>query len=85
MKIEIDIPDYDGNALDVIWNNDSIVEPYCVDKQIVIKANSEGLISLAKQMVYLAVNRVARGSHIHYDSFLLGNNKYELVIEKAER
>ena len=84
MKIELDIPDFDGNAIDIIWNECAIVEPYCVDDQIVIKANSEGLISLAKQMVYLAINQVGKGSHVHLDSFFLGKNNFELVIEKAE-
>lgn len=82
MNMEISIPYYDGNALDVIWEKGAHVELGFEENQIHIRANRDGLISFAKQMIYLAVNEVDRGSHVHYDSCFLGNTKFELVVEK---
>lgn len=84
MKISIDIPDYDGNALDVIWEPDSKYEVSVSDNSVVISANQSGLVSLAKQMMYMAYNNLPTGSHVHYDSFFTNTNEdsYEIVIEK---
>lgn len=84
MHIDINIPDFDGNWIDVIWEKGAKVELNCDDDSILIRANSNGLISLAKQMIYLATNNVARGSHVHYDDFFFGNVPYELIIEKLD-
>lgn len=81
MNVEINIPDFDGNGIDVIWEKGACVELGCEGNQILIRANHEGLVSIAKQMVYLAVNNVASGSHVHYDDFFLGNTPFELIIE----
>ena len=83
MNIEISLPNYDGNAIDVIWEEGAHAELSFGDNQIHIRANRDGLISLAKQMIYLAVNDVHEGSHVHYDSYFLGNTQLELVIEKC--
>ena len=81
MNVEINIPDFDGNGIDVIWEKGACVELGYEDNQILIRANRDGLISLAKQMIYLAVNEVASGSHVHYDDYFLGNTPFELIIE----
>ena len=86
MRIKIDIPDYDGEGLDVIWDAGSRyairVDGDCVS----ITANKEGFISLAKQMLYMAHNDLPMGSHIHLDSFFtkMDNQEYELVIGKEQ-
>ena len=53
-------------------------------KIIALAANKEGLISLAKQMLYFALNDLPKGSHVHFDSFFTGQTdiEHELVIEK---
>ena len=83
MNIDIELPDYDGNALDIIWEKKSNYTIEILNEQIVIKANSNALISFAKQMLYMAYNDLITGSHIHYDNFFTKVNcDYELVIEK---
>lgn len=82
--MNLNLPDFDGNAIDVIWEKGANAELRCEDDQILIRANREGLLSLAKQMIYLAVNDVAVGGHIHYDSNFLGDVPFELVIEKCK-
>ncbi len=84
MKIHIDIPDYDGDGLDVIWDAGSRYAIHVDDGYVCITANKEGFISLAKQMLYMAHNDLPAGSHVHLDSFFtkMDNQEYELVIGK---
>ena len=84
MKIYVDIPDYDGNGLDVIWENDAKYSISVNDNNVVVSANKSGLISFAKQMLYMAYNDLHKGSHVHYDDFFtkIKTNDFELIIEK---
>ncbi len=84
MRIMVDIPDYDGNGLDVIWETNSKYVIRVQNNDVVISANKSGLISLAKQMLYMAHNNLPTGSHVHYDSFFtkMNNECFELIIEK---
>lgn len=83
MKLEIEIPDYDGNAMDVIWEANANYAVKIFENDVIIKANAQGLISLAKQMMYMVYNNLPSGSHVHYDDFFTKlKNKYDLVIEK---
>lgn len=85
MKINIELPDYDGNALDVIWENNSKCKVSSDNESVNISANKEALISIAKQMLYLAYNDLSNGAHIHYDSFFTKDKDMgkELMIEKT--
>ena len=81
------MPDYDGNGIDVIWEDESKYELKVFESEILLSANKKGLISLAKQMLYLANNDFhCSGAHIHFDSFFtkMDNAKYDLIIEKTE-
>jgi hypothetical protein len=50
---------------------------------IVLKANRDGLISLAKQMIALAQPDVPYGSHFHYDAGTsLEDDSVDLIITK---
>lgn len=83
MKITLDIPDYDGNGIDVVWETGSKYAINIDDNSVVISANKNALVSIAKQMLYMAYNTLPKGSHVHYDSFFTKmNEEYELVIEK---
>lgn len=84
MKITVDIPDYDGNGIDVIWDDGSKYSTSVSDNDVVISANKAGLISLAKQMLYMAYSDLPMGAHVHYNSFFtkMANEKYELIVEK---
>ena len=84
MKVTLDIPNYDGNGIDVVWENGSKYVINIADNNVVISANKGALVSIAKQMLYMAYNNLPNGSHIHYDSFFtkMNEDEYELVIEK---
>ena len=50
---------------------------------VVVSANREGLLSLAKQLTALAQS--APGSHIHYDEYnSLEEGSAELIVERIE-
>lgn len=84
MKIILDIPNYDGDSLDVVWENGSKYAINIDDNNVVISANKGALVSMAKQMLYMAYNDIPEGSHVHYDSFFTKiNEEFELVIEKG--
>ena len=52
-----------------------------IDNTVVISANREGLLSLAKQLTALANENV--GWHIHYDDHnSLEDGSMEMIIEK---
>ena len=86
MEIVVNIPDYDENGLDVTWETDSKYEIKVEGNNVVILANKSGLVSFAKQMLYMAYNNLPLGSHVHYDSFFTHNpsSNFELVIEKSQ-
>ena len=53
------------------------------DGAIVISANKDGLISLAKQMLAMADDSVPAGTHIHYDEeSSLEDGSTEIILEK---
>ena len=53
------------------------------DDEVVISANREGLLSLARQLTALA--EMEDGAHIHYDEYnSLETNSKELIIEKIK-
>ncbi len=73
MKLTIEIPEYDGDGIDVIWHKGSSVHVRFEDDVVVIKANGEGLRSLGEQLLYLAQEDVQKGCHIHLDDFFCGD------------
>ena len=88
MKICIELPDYEAEegGIDVIWHKGSCVEIDSTDEAVYICANKIGLRSLGEQMIYLAENDVAPGTHIHFDDFFCGKDLQgkSLVIGKTE-
>lgn len=84
MTIVENLPDYDGDGVDVIWDKGSECLINITKNAVVLSANKAALISMAKQMLYMAYNDLPEGAHVHYDSFFMGT-KYcerELIIEK---
>lgn len=86
MNINLNIPDYDGNALDVIWEQNSKYSIQIDKNNVVLRANKEGLESLGKQLIYMAFNDLPHGSHVHLDSFFTQkkDGENELIIEKDD-
>lgn len=85
MELVIKIPDYKKEeGLKVQWESGFIIETKYNDDKIVLKANKEGLISLATHMLALANEEIPSGYHIHYDETnSLEKGSLELIIEKC--
>lgn len=83
MDIKLSIPDYDGNAVDVIWEERADYSVSIDENSVILTANKQGMLSLAKQMIYMAYSNIPDGSHVHYDSFFTNGTrtKYDLVLE----
>ena len=84
ITISFEIPEYD-DGIEVFWDENAKLKVQSFDNEALICANKQALLSLAKQLIYLAVNDISEGSHVHYDDFFckggfLGDN--ELIIEK---
>ena len=63
------------------WVEDFKIKVIARDNEIVLSANREGLLSLAKHLTALA-NGVP-GDHIHYDEYnSLEEGSAEMIIEK---
>lgn len=86
MKIEIDIPKYmhkEGIVLN--WENNFSIKVLGGD-EIIIRANSAGLTSLARHLLALAQEDVPDGSHIHLDEYnSLEKESVTLIVERKER
>ena len=72
MKVELDISDYDKNiGFKSDWHGDFTIDSKINDGVIHIRANKDGLISLAKQMLAMANDTVPIHTHLHYDDYSL--------------
>ena len=90
MKFEFDIPEYrDSDGIEVFWSDGARYKLWLDCGQgVALKANKEGLISFAKQMLYLAYNDFPEAgvAHVHFDPFFTKNNdnEFELTLIKED-
>ena len=64
------------------WEEDFAIRVKCVRGVVVVSANREGLLSLARQFAELA--EAAPGSHIHYDEHnSLEEGSTEMTVERT--
>lgn len=84
MKQEIEIVQYDANkGIQFNWEENFEIEVKNEDGEVIISANSEGLLSLAKHLLTLAQNEVPIGTHIHLDEYnSLEEGSIGLTFEK---
>lgn len=83
-KIQISVPEYDSTiGLKFEWEEDPTISTAFQKNEIVISANKDGLVSLARHLLTLAQDKVPQGHHIHLDEFAgLENKSIALIIEK---
>ncbi|MFL5732702.1 MAG: hypothetical protein ACJ78Q_05815 [Chloroflexia bacterium] len=85
MKIEIDVPDYSPEGgLRMRWEEGSIISATEDGGAILIRANHEGLVSLARLLLTLVNEGVPSGAHWHLDAHnAFEDGSIEIVIEKV--
>lgn len=86
MEIKLEIPEYKTDSgLKIDWEDGFIIKTNIEQGEINLVANKAGLISLAKQLLYLAQDNVPLNHHIHLDEFnSLEEGSVELVIQKCK-
>ena len=69
--------------MDIAWEDGYTIKVSKNDENsVLISANREGLLSLARQLMALADE--GTGSHIHYDEYnSLEDGSVEMIIEKT--
>lgn len=86
MKITLDIPDFNGKSVNFVWNEKARISLNIQsENEIELQANKEGLINIAKQLIFFAINDLSYGAHVHYDSFSCGEGlegEFELIVSK---
>ena len=85
MKKEVDIIPYDAKTgILLSYEKNSAIEVKNTGDEVIISANNEGLLSLARLLLTLAQNEVPVGTHTHLDERnLLEEGSIELIIEKC--
>ena len=86
MLVQIEIPDYlPEHGIQTEWDDGFTISFERGHSVMMLKANSAGLITLARHLLTLAQPSVPTGSHIHYDEpNTLEKGSQELVIEKHD-
>lgn len=83
-EIKISIPEY-NHSLQCVWEDDFRIKTSTEFNAIIIEANRDGLVSLARHLLLLAQEEVPSGSHFHFDEFnSLEDDSVELIIAKKE-
>ena len=84
MKQEIEIVQYDANkGIQFNWEENFEIEVKNEGGEVIISANNEGLLSLARHLLTLAQNEVPIGTHIHLDEYnSLEEGSIGLTFEK---
>lgn len=68
--------------MNIEWVNGFEIKAVVENDEIIISANKEGLLSLAKQLTALANGMP--GNHIHYDVYnSLEDGSAEMIIERT--
>ena len=86
MKYEIEVKDYD-RSIRLTWEPEFMISVEQSEYgETVIRANRDGLISLANHLLTLAQEGVPSGAHIHLDApNSLEDGSSELILTRWEK
>ena len=83
MEIKIDVPEYGKPGFKYQWEDNTAIRCNIEGSQVIIEANQDGLISLARHLLEMAQDNVPHRTHIHLDEFnSLEEGSSELIIVK---
>ena len=85
MEIKLEIPKYSSeNGIKYNWTNGFEIKTKVENDAIIIKANREGLISLANHLLNLAQEEIPLGYHCHFDeNNSLEKDSMQVIIQKS--
>ena len=68
MRFSIEVPSYDrSRGIQLVWDDGHEIWSLNDSGRLYLKANREGLITLARLLLTLAQDDVPLGSHVHLD------------------
>lgn len=84
MEIKLDVPKYNPeDGIKYNWVKGFNIKVKYEDGNFVLKANKEGLLSLANHLLNLAQQEIPSGYHLHfYENNSLEEGSLDLIIEK---
>jgi len=84
MEIKLEIPDYNPDfGMECKWELGFDIEVKYESGVVLLRANKQGLISLANHFLNLSQDKIPSGYHLHFDEYnSLDDGSEELVIEK---
>lgn len=85
MEIKLNVSAYDPHeGIRLNWEDNYRISVDGSSGELVLSANSEGLLSLANHLAALAQPEVPAGTHIHLDAYnALEDGSADLVIQKT--
>lgn len=85
-KITIEIPSYKkSEGFKFNWKDGFEISFTCKNSQGILRANKEGLVSLANHLLNMAQDEIPNDYHIHLDDYgSLEEGSNELIIEKCK-
>lgn len=64
--VDVEVEPYDpARGVRLVWDVGFEIEASCENGEVMVRANRQGLVSLARHLLTLADDGVPRGSHIH--------------------
>ena len=84
MEHIVQVPDYrPGSGILLSWDEDFEIAVSVSGSEVSIKANREGLVSLARHLLTLAQDQVHEGAHIHLTADQEIDSDHDLILERA--
>ncbi|MGW4517167.1 Imm32 family immunity protein [Streptomyces sp. NPDC004393] len=84
MEHIVQVPDYrPGGGIQLSWDEDFEIAVSVSGSEVSIKANREGLVSLARHLLTLAQDQVHGGAHIHLTADQEIDSDHDLILERA--
>ena len=83
--MNINVPSYDKKGFKFVWEDDAAIKCTVNNNAVLIEANRDGLVSLARHMLELAQDSAPEGTHFHLDEFnSLEEGSSEMIIVKKK-
>ncbi len=84
VDIKMQVPEFSSEkGMKFIWEDNFKILVKQLNNEVIIQANKEGLISLARILLSLSQNAVPINEHVHLDKTnSLEENSNDIIIEK---
>jgi hypothetical protein len=83
--LEIEVPEYaPEEGVRLKWDRDFTIDVRVMGNEVVVRANRDGLVSLARHLLHLSQDTVPIGTHFHLDpDNSLEDTSCSLIVERS--